>query len=122
LCHADAFGAAFSRPSCNVLSELSLIGTRRTKAIFDREHRSWTPSNSKTNLQGAFHNSGATKGVCVDCHKKANAENFKNDVEFAAIRDRQAETDQLQRWLKEHEADTWAPVKYHDCHQKPPAK
>jgi c(7)-type cytochrome triheme protein len=108
----------------------------------------------KTNLQGAFHNPGGTKGVCIDCHKKTNAENFNNDVEFArmllphhqatidiaraqlvygkdlemrevaqqAIRDGQAEVDQLQRWLKEHEAETWAPVKCHDCHQKPPAK
>jgi len=107
----------------------------------------------KTNLQGAYHNPGATKGVCIDCHKKANAENFNNDVEFARmllphqtqtidiaraqlvygkdpemrevaqqlIRDRQAEVDQLQRWLKEHDGDTWAPVKCHDCHQKPPA-
>lgn len=108
----------------------------------------------KTNLQAAFHNSGATKGVCVDCHKRTNAENFNHDVEFArmllphqqavidiasaqlvygkdpemrevaqqAIRDRQAETDQLQRWLKEHETAAWAPVKCHDCHQKPPAR
>jgi c(7)-type cytochrome triheme protein len=106
----------------------------------------------KTNLQGAYHNPGATKGVCVDCHKKANAENFNNDVEFArmllphhqatidiaraqlvygkdaemrevaqqVIRDGQSEVDQLQRWLKDHEAETWAPVKCHDCHQKPP--
>jgi uncharacterized protein (DUF305 family) len=29
------------------------------------------------------------------------------EVAQQAIRDRQAETDQLQRWLKEHEADTW---------------
>jgi uncharacterized protein (DUF305 family) len=108
----------------------------------------------KTNLQGAFHNPGATKGVCIDCHKKANAENFNNDVEFArmllphhqatidiaraqlvygkdlemrevaqqVIRDGQAEVDQLQKWLKEHDSDTWAPIKCHDCHQKPPAK
>jgi c(7)-type cytochrome triheme protein len=106
----------------------------------------------KTTLQGAFHNAGATKGVCVDCHKKANSENASNDVEFArmmlphhestieiaraqlvygkdpqmrelaqqVIRDRQVEIDQLQRWLKEHDSDSWAPVKCKDCHKKVP--
>jgi len=106
----------------------------------------------KTNLQGAFHNPGATKGVCIDCHKKSNAENSSNDVEFVRmmlphheatidiaraqlvygkdpemrdlaqqmIRDRQAELERLQAWLKEHDADSWAPMKCHDCHKKVP--
>lgn len=106
----------------------------------------------KTTLQGAFHNPGATAGVCVDCHKKANAENSSNDVEFVRmllprhqgtidiaqaqlvygkdadmrqlaqeiIHDEKAEMEQMQRWLKEHDADSWAPVKCHDCHKKMP--
>ena len=34
------------------------------------------------------------------------------------VTDRQSEADQLQVWLKEHEAATWAPVKCRDCHKK----
>lgn len=37
----------------------------------------------KTALQGAFHNTGASTGVCINCHKTQNAQNFGNDVEFA---------------------------------------
>lgn len=36
----------------------------------------------KTTLQAAFHNPGATAGVCIDCHKAENAKNFNNDIEF----------------------------------------
>ncbi len=104
----------------------------------------------KTNLQNAFHNKGATAGVCIDCHKKSNAENSSNDVEFVRmllphhqqtidiaqaqlvygkdaemrqlaqemIQDQKQELEQMQRWLKQHDADTWAPVKCHDCHKK----
>ena len=34
------------------------------------------------------------------------------------ITDRQSETSQVEQWLKDHEASTWAPVKCRDCHKK----
>jgi len=34
------------------------------------------------------------------------------------ITDRQSETNQLEQWLKDHEAANWAPVKCRDCHKK----
>ena len=104
----------------------------------------------KTNLQRAFHNSNATAGLCIDCHKTENAKKFNNDVEFARamlphdqqvldtahaqlvygrdpdmrqlaqeiINDRQSEIDQVQRWLKDHDAASWAPVRCADCHKR----
>lgn len=104
----------------------------------------------KTGLQAAFHNIGATKGVCIDCHKTENAKNFSNDIEFVRsllpnhqlaidtakaqlvygkdaemrelaqeiIHDEQGEMDQMQRWLKQHDAASWAPVKCRECHKK----
>jgi c(7)-type cytochrome triheme protein len=104
----------------------------------------------KTALQAAFHNAGATAGMCIDCHKAENAKNFSNDIEFARsllprhqetidmakaqlvygkdpqmrelaqemITDQQAELNQVQSWLKEHEAADWAPVKCRECHKK----
>jgi c(7)-type cytochrome triheme protein len=104
----------------------------------------------KTALQAAFHNTGATAGVCIDCHKAENAKNFNNDIDFVRsmlprhqetidiakaqlvygkdpqmrelaqemIRDQQSEIDQMQPWLKEHEAASWAPVKCRECHKK----
>lgn len=104
----------------------------------------------KTNMEAAFHNTGATAGVCIDCHKAENAKNFSNDIEFARsllpndqtmidsakaqlvhgkdpqmrelareiITDRQSETDQVEEWLKKHDAGSWAPVKCRECHKK----
>jgi c(7)-type cytochrome triheme protein len=37
----------------------------------------------RTPLERAFHNSGASGGLCIDCHKQENAKKFNNDVEFA---------------------------------------
>jgi len=103
-----------------------------------------------TNLEAAFHNTGGTAGVCIDCHKSENAKNFSNDIEFArsllpndqlmvdaakaqlvhgkdpqmrqlaqeVITDRQSEAQQVEQWLKDREAATWAPVKCRDCHKK----
>ena len=34
------------------------------------------------------------------------------------IHDEQGELDQLQKWLKQHEAANWAPVKCRECHKK----
>lgn len=39
-------------------------------------------SPMKTPLRAAFHNSGATAGICIGCHKDENAKNLNNDVEF----------------------------------------
>jgi c(7)-type cytochrome triheme protein len=36
-----------------------------------------------TKLELAFHNTGAVRGVCIDCHKAENAKHFSNDIEFA---------------------------------------
>jgi c(7)-type cytochrome triheme protein len=36
----------------------------------------------KTALQGAFHNVGATRGLCIECHKQENAKKLNNDIEF----------------------------------------
>ena len=37
----------------------------------------------KTRLERAFHNAGATGGLCIDCHKSENVKKFSYDVEFA---------------------------------------
>ncbi len=37
----------------------------------------------RTPLERAFHNSGASGGLCIDCHKQENAKKFNDDVEFA---------------------------------------
>ena len=103
-----------------------------------------------TALEAAFHNTGGTAGICIDCHKTENAKNFSNDIEFArsllpndqlmidaakaqlvhgrdaqmrqmaqeVITDRQSEAEQVEQWLKDREAATWAPVKCRDCHKK----
>jgi uncharacterized protein (DUF305 family) len=34
------------------------------------------------------------------------------------IHDEQGEMEQIQRWLKQHDAANWAPVKCRDCHKK----
>ncbi len=34
------------------------------------------------------------------------------------ITDRESESDQMQLWLKQHEAASWAPVKCRECHRK----
>jgi c(7)-type cytochrome triheme protein len=104
----------------------------------------------KTTTESAFHNTSATAGVCIDCHKGENAKKFNNDIEFVRsmlpanqgtidiakaqlvygkdpqmrelaqemIRDQQSEIEQMQLWLKEHEAASWAPVKCRECHKK----
>ena len=104
----------------------------------------------KTALEKAFHNVDASQGVCIDCHKKENAKNFSNDIEFARallprhqatidiakaqltygkdpemrelaqeiVHGQQGELEQIQNWLKQHEAASWAPVKCRECHKK----
>jgi c(7)-type cytochrome triheme protein len=104
----------------------------------------------KTGLEAAFHNVGATAGVCIDCHKTENSKNFSNDIEFVRsllpnrqaaidiakaqlvygkdsemrelaqeiVHDQQGELDQMQRWLKQHDAASWAPIKCRECHKK----
>jgi len=51
-------------------------------------HTQTATAPMKTKAQAAFHNATATSGVCIDCHKKVNAEGKK------------------------------APTKCNECHQK----
>lgn len=104
----------------------------------------------KTGRMAAFHNNGASAGMCIDCHKKTNAENFNNDVDFVRsmlpqhqqtidlaklqiargqdqqmrqlaheiVEQQQAEINEMNSWLQQHEGGAWAPSKCRDCHKR----